>query len=154
MTRSRSVSKKRSIKVKSRHGAILRQPCRDHLKGICTRQPCEYWHHPECRVVRLETSVCSRITRLTNNQTRSQRKATIPHKWRENDDNNAVATVKIVPHLVASRKTRKHGFLKKENCFGETRCKKSWDQFEGYDSQSLRYVKRVSRRRKDHRWEK
>ena len=87
VSRGRSVFKRRSIQGKSRHGAILRQPCRDHLKGICTRPPCEYWHPPECVnstkqkwVARLETSVCSRIIRLTNNQTRSQRKATIPHK--------------------------------------------------------------------------
>ena len=39
----------------------------------------EYWHPPECqfykkiiRVVRLERSVCFRITRLMNNQTKSQ----------------------------------------------------------------------------------
>ena len=37
---------------------------------------------------------------------------------------------------------------------GETRCRKSWNQFKGYDSRSLRYVKRVSGKRKDHRWEK
>ena len=33
------------------------------------------------------------------------------------------------------------------------RCRKSWHQFKGYDSQSRRYVMRVSGKRKDHRWE-
>ena len=40
-------------------------------------------------------SVCSRIIRLTNNRTKSQRKATILTK----EDKNAVAGVKIGPQL-------------------------------------------------------
>ena len=50
------------------------------------------------RDVRQGISACSRIIRLTNNQTKSQRNATIPAK-RENEDKNAVAVVKIVPQL-------------------------------------------------------
>ena len=47
VSRGRSVSRKRSIRGKSNHGAtILRQPCRKYLKGTCTRAPCEYWHPP------------------------------------------------------------------------------------------------------------
>ena len=49
LSRGRSVSKKRSIRGKSNHGSILRQPCRCYLKGTCTRTPCEYWHPPECQ---------------------------------------------------------------------------------------------------------
>ena len=37
---------------------------------------------------------------------------------------------------------------------GETGCIKSWDQFDEYDSHSLRYVKQVSEKIKDHRLEK
>ena len=48
-TRGRSVSRKRSIRGKSNHGAILRQPCRCYWKGSCTRSPCENWHPPECQ---------------------------------------------------------------------------------------------------------
>ena len=43
-----------------------------------------------------------------------------------------------------------HSFLNVES-LGEARCRKSWNQFKGYDSLSIRYVKRVSRERKDHR---
>ena len=39
-------------------------------------------------------------------------------------------------------------FLKVANSPGEIRCKKSWDQFEKYGSLSLRYVNRVSGKRK------
>ena len=42
--------------------------------------------------------------------------------------------------------------LKEANKPGETRCKKSWDPYEEYDPLSLRYVKQVSGKRKDHRW--
>ena len=43
-------------------------------------------------------SVCSRIMRLMNNQTKSQRKANSQQR-RESDDKNAVAIVKNVPQL-------------------------------------------------------
>ena len=49
MTRGRNVSKKRSIRGKSNHGAILRQPCRTNLKGTCTRTSYEYWYPPDCQ---------------------------------------------------------------------------------------------------------
>ena len=55
MKRGRSVSRKRSIRGKSNHGSILRQPCRYHLKGTCTRSPCEYWHPTECQFYKTET---------------------------------------------------------------------------------------------------
>ena len=76
-----------------------------YLRGTCTRTSCEYWHPPECqffkkkkRVVRLETSVCFRITRLMNNQIKSKKRATSTPK-REHDDKNAVAIVKSVSQL-------------------------------------------------------
>ena len=49
------------------------------------------------RVVRLETTVCFRITRLMNNQVK-RRKSYFP-KRRESDDKNAVAIVKSVSEL-------------------------------------------------------
>ena len=44
--------------------------------------------------------------------------------------------------------------LKEANKPGETRCKKSWDPYKEHDSLSLRYVKQLSGKRKDHRLEK
>ena len=75
------------------------------LKGTCTRSPCEHWHPPSVnftkqkRAAKPGISVCSRIIRLMNNQTKSQIRATIPTRRRESDDKNAVAIVKIVPLL-------------------------------------------------------
>ena len=53
-------------------------------------------------------------------------------------------------NCVVYHKIQMHSFLKVES-LGETRCRKSWRQFKGYDSQSLRCVMRVSGKRKDHR---
>ena len=53
-----------------------------------------------------------------------------------------------------SRKTRSHWILKEVDILWETRCKKSWDRFEEYDSHSLRNVKQVSGKTKDHRLNK
>ena len=55
VSRGRSVSRKRSIRGKSNHGAILRQPFRYYLRGTCTRTPSEYWHPPECQFSKSET---------------------------------------------------------------------------------------------------
>ena len=98
------------------------------------------------RVVRLDTSVCFRITQLMNNQIKSRKRAT-SKKIRESDDENAVAIVKSVSQL---------GCVSQDSdalvCQGrksrETRCRKSWNQFKGYDSHSLRYVMGVSRKKK------
>ena len=54
------------------------------------------------RVVRLETSVCFRITRLMNKQIKSRKRAT-SQKRRESDDKNAVAIVKSVSQLGVSQ---------------------------------------------------
>ena len=101
------------------------------------------------RVAKLVISVCSRI-RTTKQKakerpffTTKEEKATTIMLW---------LLSKLYHTWVASRKTRKHWFLKVES-LGGTRCKESWNQFKGYDSLSLRYVKRVSGKRKDHRWE-
>ena len=51
------------------------------------------------RVAKLGMSVCSRIMRLTNNQTKSRKKSYHSHKGRERDDKHAVAIVRIVPQL-------------------------------------------------------
>ena len=84
LSRGRSVSRKGSIRDKSNHGSIARQPCRCYLEGTCTRTPSEYWHPPEChfffskkkRVESQEIRVCFLTSRLMNNQIIGRRKAT------------------------------------------------------------------------------
>ena len=61
---------------------------------------------------------------------------------------------KLYHHWVVSREIQMHWFLKEAERLGETRCNKSWDRFEKYDSLSQRYVKQESGKRKDHRLKK
>ena len=75
-------------------------------------------------------------------------------KVRENDDKNAVSIVKIISQMGCVSQDSEPSEFQKKRSIGETRCKKSWDRFEEYDSLSLRYVKHVSGNRKDHRSEK
>ena len=65
-------------------------------------------------------------------------------KRRESDDKSAVAVVKSVSQLIRFSCTR----FSRWKVSG-----KPEHQFKGYDS-LLRYVTRVSGKRKDHRWEK
>ena len=158
-SRGRSVSRKRSIRGKSNHGAILRLPCRYYLKGTCTRTPCEYWHPPEFqiykhkRVAKPGISVCSRIKRLMNNQTKSQRKATI-HTKEEKATTRMLWLLKFVPQLGCVSQDSEALVSQRGNSTGEPDAKKSWDRFEEYDALSLHCVKQVSKKRKDHRLEK
>ena len=47
--RGGSASRKRSLKSRSPSGKTIRQPCKNFLKGTCTKLPCDYWHPPECQ---------------------------------------------------------------------------------------------------------
>ena len=159
-SRGRRVSRKRSIRGKSNHGSLLRQRCRYYLKGNCTRTSGEYWHPPECQFHKNETGCKAGDKclfphyKVDEQPNKKPKKSNIP-KRRESDEKNAVCGYceKCITIGVASRKTQMHSFLKLES-IGETRCRKSWNQFKGYDLQSLRHVTRVSGTRKDHRWEK
>ena len=40
---------KKNLRGRSPSGKFGRQPCKNFLKGICTKSPCDYWHPPECQ---------------------------------------------------------------------------------------------------------
>ena len=104
------------------------------------------------RDVKPGISVCSRIIRLMNNP---KKKLPFPQKNRKRRQKCCVCCEKIVPQLgLCLARPGVIGFFERVDSPGETRCKKSGDQFEEYGSLSLRYVKRVSGKRKDHRMEK
>ena len=101
-SRGRSVSRKKSIRGKSNYGAtILRQPCRNYLKGTCTRTPCEYWHPPECQCYKSETGCKTGDKclfphhKVDEQPNKKPKKGCFSKKISESDDNN----VKIVPQL-------------------------------------------------------
>ena len=104
LSRGRSVSRKRSIRGKSNHGSILRQPCRYYLKGTCTRTPCEYWHPPECPFYDTKTGGKSGDTYLfphfkVDEQPHKRPKKGYFPKRRESEDKGAVAIAKSVSQL-------------------------------------------------------
>ena len=145
-SRCRSVSRKRSIRGKSNHGSTLRQPCRYFLKGTCTGTPCEHRRSPECQFYKNQTGCkagdkCRFPHHKVDEQPKKKPKKRYSPKRKESNDKNAVAIVTRVSQLGCVRKIQMHSFLKVES-LGETRCRKSWNQFKGYDSQSLRYVMR------------
>ena len=93
------MSRKRSTRGKSNHGAILRQLCRYHLKDACTRTPCEYWHPPECHFCKTEAGWKSGDTclfphyKVDEQPNKGPKKGYFP-KRRESEDKGAVAIVK------------------------------------------------------------
>ena len=160
LSRGRSVSRKSSIKGKSNHGPILRQPWRYYLKGTCTRSPCEYWHPPECQFYENESGCKAGDKclfphhKVDETPNRKPKKATIPKMAEKATTRMQWLLWKLYHKWVVHHKIQMHSFLKVDKSFGETQCRKSWTQFEKFDSLSPRYVKRVSGKRTDHRWEK
>ena len=90
--RGRSASRKRSLRGRSQCGKSNRQPCKNFLKGTCTKLPCDYWHPPECQFYKSESGCkfgaeCSFRTEQPNKR---------PKKG---GDKSAVAIVKSVRQL-------------------------------------------------------
>ena len=150
VSRCRSVSRKGSIRGQRNHGSILRQSCRCYLKGTCTRTSCEYWHPPECQFYKNETGCKAGDKCLFPHYNVDEQLFFFSKKKRKRatSQKEEKATIKWVVY----HKIQMHSFLKVES-LGETRCRRSWHQFKGYDSPSQRYVMRVSGKRKDNRWE-
>ena len=103
------------------------------------------------RVAKPGISVWSRIIRLMNNETKSQRKATIPTE--EKATTRMLWLLwKIVPQLGCVSQDLGALVTQRGKKLGETRCKKSWDQFEKYGSLSLRHIKQVSEKERTSAW--
>ena len=104
------------------------------------------------RVVRLETSVCFRITRWMNNQIKSRKRATSP-KRRGSDDKNAVAIVKSVSQLGCVSQDSDALDSQRDRQSRGNPMQKVLEPIQRVRFTSLRHIKQVSRKRKDHRWE-
>ena len=75
------------------------------------------------RDVRQGISDCSRIFTLTNNQTKSRKRATIPKKEEKSDDKNAVAIVGIVSQVGGVSQDSELLDSQRDKQAWETRCK-------------------------------
>ena len=106
------------------------------------------------RAVKSGISVCSHITRLMNNQTKAKERPLFTQKKRKRRQEcggycENCATIELRLARLGSI-----GFSKRKTVRGKPDEKKSWDRFEEYGSLSLRDVKQVPGKRKDHRLEK
>ena len=149
--------RKEVSKGKSNPDIILRQPCRYYWLGTCTRSPCEYWHPPECQFYKTETRCkagdkCLFPHQKVDEQPSKKPKKLSKRKKRRQECCSCCENCTTIGLRLA--KTRSYWVLTETDRPGETRCKKSWDQVEEYDSLSLRYVKQVPGKIKDHRFEK
>ena len=105
MSRSRSVSRKTSIRGESNQRSIFGQPCRYYLRRTCTRTSCEYWHPPECQFYKHETGCKAgekclfpyyKVEEQPNIKSQQE---LLPKKKRDSDDKNAAAIVRSVSQL-------------------------------------------------------
>ena len=55
--RSRSASRRRSLRGRSQSGKSNRQPCKNFFKSTCTKLPCDYWHPPECQFLQVRNGM-------------------------------------------------------------------------------------------------
>ena len=150
MTRGRSASRKRSARGRSQTGRILRQPCRYYLKGTCARSPCEYWHLPACQFYKARDKCLFPHYKVEEQPSKKPKKSFQNGK---SDDKGAEAIVKTVPQFGCVSQESEPSELPKSVKYRGNPRRKVWDQFDGYDSHSLRYVKQVSEKIKAHRLE-
>ena len=84
--RGRSASRKKNLRGRSPPKKFARQPCKDYLKGISTKSPCDYWHLPECQSCKSESGCKFGETRLHTsklkvNRTKSRKRMVTKVQW-------------------------------------------------------------------------
>ena len=114
----------------------------------------EWWSCTKTDTDSRSTHWATNDTRLTNNRTKSRKRAIIPQKEEKAMTRVLQLLCKLYHSWFVSRKTQSHQNFRKAWRIGETRGGQFWDQFDGYDSRSLRYVMRVFEKIKDHRLDK
>ena len=94
--RGRSASRKKNLRGRSPSGKFARQPCKDYLKCLCTKSPCDNWHPPERQFCTSESGCtfgdkCSFAHRHVEGQP--------SEKPKKDGDRSAVAILKDVRQL-------------------------------------------------------
>ena len=113
------------------------------FESTCTRSPSEYWHSPECQFCKTES------------ECKAGDKCLFPHHKVYEQPNKKAKERLLFPPKKRKRRQECCGYC--ENCTTiglRLPDAKSWDRYEEHDSLSLRYVKQVSEKIKDHRLEK
>ena len=83
----------RSLRGRSPSGKTNRQPCKNLLKGTCTKLPCDYWHPPGCQFYQSESG-CNFGTDCSFPHWKVEEQPS--KRTRKGGDKRAVATVKDV----------------------------------------------------------
>ena len=133
---------KRTSEAPSPSWKFARQPCKDYLKCTCTRSLCDPL---QCQFHKTESGC------------KAGDKCLFPRRKVDEQPNKKLQKSYFSTNCTTiglCRKTQNHWNLRETQSLGKTRCKKFWDQFDEYDSHSLRHVKQVSGKIRDHRFEK
>ena len=137
------MSRKRSLRGRSPCGKTNRQPCKNFLKGICTKKPCDFWHPPECQSYKSESG-CKFGTQCSFPQWKVEEQ---PNKRPKKGDKRAVAITKDVRQLGCVSQDVEPP----ESAAISRKGTKVLDQLDKYDSQEFRCVKQTSEKAKVHR---
>ena len=86
--RGRSASRKKKLRGRSPSGKSTRQPCKNFLRGTCTRLPCDYWHPPESQFYKTKSGSSAqsspfRTGRLRNSQIKGRRRVVTKVQWQQ-----------------------------------------------------------------------
>ena len=130
-SRGRSVSNKRSVQVKSNHGAILRQPCRYDLKVLAR----DHFLPPECQFYNTETGCKAGWKCLFPASwgwwtTKQKAKERLLFTQKKRKRRQECCIVTIVPQMDCVSKESDALVTQQAHSPWETRCKKCWDRFE------------------------
>ena len=92
----RNTSRRSSPRGRSPSGKLARQPCRDYIKGNCTRPSCDFCNPPECQCYKKESGCkfgdkCAFVHRQVEDQPSKK-----PKKM---SDKSAVAKLKSARQL-------------------------------------------------------
>ena len=83
----RNASRTRIPRGKSPSGRMSRWPCKDYLKGTCTKSFCEKWHPPECLFYKSKSgcrfgkSARMHIARLMNSRQKGLKRMMTKVQW-------------------------------------------------------------------------
>ena len=133
----------RSLRGRSPSGKTNRQPCKNLLKGTCTKLPCDYWHPPGCQFYQFESG-CNFGTDCSFPHWKVEEQPS--KRTRKGGDKGSCNSERCATGLrIAGRRAGQH--LQRLHGRAQNFC----DQFDEYDSQELRSVKQTSEKTKVHR---
>ena len=140
--RGRSASRKGTLRGRTPSGRSNRQQCKDFLKDICTKLPCDNGHPPECQFYKSEAGCKFGTECLFPHRKVEEQPSKKPKK---DGDKDAVATLKDVRQVYSKTQGRQNLY----RFYG--RAQKSWDKFDEHYSQKQRSVTQTSEKTKEHR---